>query len=57
MTIRRFRSRAVFMAATRLLPDWIVIDWDELMLPAGWLAGFPIRDNEALWKPYEALVK
>jgi len=41
----------------RLLPDWIVIDWDELMLPAERLAGFPIRDSEALWKPYEALMK
>lgn len=27
------------------------------MLPAERLAGFPIRDNEALWKPYEDLMK
>ncbi|KAL5356414.1 hypothetical protein BJX96DRAFT_142782 [Aspergillus floccosus] len=41
----------------KLLPGWIVIDWDELMAPAEMLAGRSIRDNESLWKPYEALVK
>ncbi|CBF80407.1 predicted protein [Aspergillus nidulans FGSC A4] len=40
-----------------LLPRWIIIDWDELMVPAEMLAGRSIRDNESLWKPYAALVK
>lgn len=41
----------------RLLPGWIVVDWDELMVPAEELAGRSIRDNESLWKPYEDLMK
>ncbi|CAI7647329.1 unnamed protein product [Penicillium manginii] len=41
----------------RYLPGWIVIDWDELMVPAERLAGRSIRDNEPLWKPYEDLIK
>lgn len=41
----------------RLLHEWVVVDWDELMGPAERLAGRSIRDNEPLWKPYEALVK
>lgn len=48
---------AILPHLRRLLPGWIVIDWDELMVPAERLAGCSIRDNEPLWKPYEALVR
>jgi len=41
----------------RLLSGWIVIDWDELLVPAERLAGCSIRNNESLWRPYEALLK
>ena len=40
-----------------LLPQSVVLDWDALMAPAGLLAGCDIRETEAMWSPYAALVR
>lgn len=40
-----------------LLPAWIVLDWDGLMVPAGMLAETDIRQTESAWSSYAELIR
>jgi len=39
------------------LSAWLVLDWDQFMVPAGALAGRPIRDSPSTWPAYTGLVR
>lgn len=41
----------------KLLPEWIVLDWDALMTPASLLAGAAIPKTPSTWGAYAGLIK
>jgi broad-specificity NMP kinase len=41
----------------RLLRDWVVLDWDALMGPAGLLTGTGISQTPSTWDAYTLLVR
>lgn len=41
----------------RLLPRSVILDWDSLMEAAGALMAVDIREHEAAWVPYAALMR
>lgn len=41
----------------KLLPEWVVLDWDALMTPASLLAGAAIPTTPGTWGAYAGLIK
>lgn len=41
----------------QLLPEKVVLDWDDLMAPASALAGVDVRTSASMWPAYRELVR
>ena len=50
------KSTVIALVASQL-PQWVVLDWDALMKPAGLLAGADIPSTPSTWTTYAALVR